>query len=64
MAVLGLSQCKKKVPTPEDQLPAATQEGRHIFGCLVDGQVWIPNGNNGTSNFRLTYDPGTAGGSL
>lgn len=68
-ALLLLTQCSKckNDPTPADpasQLPPATQTGRNTFGCLVDGQAWTPNGNNGTSNFRLTYDPATAGGDL
>lgn len=29
-------------PTPT--LPAATQTGENTFGCLVDGQVWLPKG--------------------
>lgn len=63
-ALLGLAQCKKKDPDPASGLPAATQDGRNTFGCLVDGQAWTPNGNNGVSNFRLTYDRSTTGGNL
>ena len=32
--------CKKD--GPEAGLPAATQEGKNTFGCLVDGQVFVP----------------------
>ncbi|WP_223651326.1 hypothetical protein [Hymenobacter psoromatis] len=66
-ALLGLSQCKKSdsgPAKPEDQLPPATQTGAHTFGCLLNGQPWTPSGNDGRQNFRLTYDPSYAGGSL
>ncbi len=64
-ALLGLSQCKKKSdPAPADQLPPVTQTGANTFGCLVNGQPWTPSGNDGRANYRITYDPGYAGGSL
>ena len=64
-ALLGLSQCKKKAdPAPADQLPPATQTGANTFGCLLNGQPWTPNGNNGLPNYRVTYDPGYAGGNI
>jgi len=64
-ALLGLSQCKKKSdPAPVDQLPPATQTGANTFGCLLNGQPWTPSGNDGRPNYRVTYDPGFAGGSL
>jgi hypothetical protein len=59
-ALLGLSQCKKNhsdPAKPEDQLPAATQTGAGTFGCLVNGQPWLPSGNNGTPNSVALYDP-------
>jgi hypothetical protein len=46
----------------KDKLPPATQEGNHTFGCLVNGSLWLPKGNDGTSNLDLSYDPGYAGG--
>lgn len=58
------SKCKENDPNPEEQLPPATQTGANTFGCLVNGQTWTPQGNNGTANLRVTYDPGYAGGSL
>src|SRR6267154_2475104 len=45
------------LPTPKEVLPAATQTGANTFGCLVNGKVWLPKGNNGTSNLSLSYDP-------
>lgn len=64
LALLLLMQCKKADPDPASQLPAATQTGANTFGCLLNGQPWTPSGNYGPPNFRLTYDPGYAGGSL
>ena len=56
-ALLGLSQCKKNDdPDPVDQLPPATQTGANTFGCLVNGQAWTPQGNNGTDNNVVSYD--------
>lgn len=34
------------------------------FRCLVNGQSWAPSGNNGTSNYQVTYDPDYSGGAL
>ncbi|GAA3922430.1 hypothetical protein [Hymenobacter algoricola] len=58
------SKCKQDDPTPEDQLPPATQTGANTFGCLVNGQVYTPSGYNGTSNYAVLYDPAYNGGSL
>ncbi|WP_151089369.1 DUF6252 family protein [Hymenobacter baengnokdamensis] len=63
-ALLGLSQCKKSSPDPEDQLPPATQTGANTFGCLVNGQPWTPQGYNGTSNYSVVYDSGVQNGLL
>ena len=27
----------------QPSLPAATQEGKDTFGCLLDGKAWVPN---------------------
>ena len=54
--------CKKTSPAPEDQLPPATQTGANTFGCLLNGQVWTPQGYNGTSNYGVSYDSGLNGG--
>ncbi len=63
-ALLGLSQCKKSDPDPVSQLPPATQTGANTFGCLVNGQPWTPQGNDGTSNYTVSYDRNQYGGSL
>ena len=33
------SSCKKEI----NALPEATQTGKNTFGCLIDGQAWIPS---------------------
>ena len=42
---LLLSSCKKDKAEPIDQLPPATQEGKNTFGCLVNGEAFIPKGS-------------------
>ena len=42
--LLSASHCKKD-KTPEDQLPPETQTGAGTFGCLVNGNVFIPKGS-------------------
>ena len=63
-ALLGLSQCHKSDPDPLSQLPAETQTGANTFGCLVNGQPWLPGGNDGTSNYSVYYDYTYAQGTL
>jgi hypothetical protein len=58
------SKCKKDDPTPEEQLPPATQIGANTFGCLVNGQAYLPSGYNGTSNYVVLYEPAPNGGTL
>ena len=60
-ALLGLSQCQKNDPDPVDQLPPATQTGANTLGCLVNGQPWTPQGNDGYSNYSISYDPNPYG---
>ena len=45
LAFTSCSSCKKnEPPKPEDTLPPATQTGANTFGCVINGQAWIPNG--------------------
>ena len=46
----------------DSELPAPTQEGLNTFGCLVNGEVWRPQGNIGFPNLDISYDPGSRGG--
>ncbi|MBH8567316.1 hypothetical protein KB206_00355 [Microvirga sp. STS02] len=69
LALLLLTQCSKckNDPRPADpvsQLPPVTQTGANTFGCLVNGQAYTPQGNNGTSNFAVLYEPGPTGANL
>jgi len=40
--------CEYLKPKPLE-LPAATQTGENTFGCKVNGEIWVANGN---SNYR------------
>ncbi|WP_375416207.1 hypothetical protein [uncultured Hymenobacter sp.] len=53
--------CKKDDPDPVDQLPPATQTGANTLGCLINGQPWTPQGNDGSSNYRVVYDRALGG---
>jgi hypothetical protein len=68
LALALLTQCRKSNPDPakpEDQLPAATQTGANTFGCLVNGQAYLPAGRVGLgSNYSVSYDPTFNSGSL
>ena len=48
--------CKKDKKTPLEQLPDATQEGKGTFGCLINGEVFMPNGGGGfTPSLTVDY---------
>ena len=36
--------CETTTPTPEQQLPGLTTTGENTFGCLVNGEAWLPEG--------------------
>ena len=38
-----LASCKKE---EIDALPKATQQGKHTFGCLLDGQAFLPTSSH------------------
>lgn len=53
-----LSQCAcDEAFEKKEELPPITQTGANTFGCLVNGDVWLPKGNDGTANLDLSYDP-------
>lgn len=56
--LLSCSGCKEGILSPKEELPPATQEGLNTFGCLVNGEVWVPKGSiNPTINkFTFYYD--------
>ncbi|WP_192822075.1 hypothetical protein [Rufibacter sp. LB8] len=41
------SSCKKEEISEIERLPAATQEGKNTFGCLVNGKAHFPTGQMG-----------------
>ena len=52
--------CKKSNPAPVDplsQLPPATQTGANTFGCLVNGQAFLPSSNfsSGQTPYQCNY---------
>ena len=52
-------QCKKTNDTfKEDVLPAETQTGKGTFGCLVNGEVWLPKGKFPYSGLTATIQFG------
>ncbi len=57
-SLLFLSGCslffdREPRETPEPTLPKLTANGANTFGCLVDGEVWLPESNSWTFR-RLT----------
>jgi hypothetical protein len=66
LCLATLTQCSKckDDPIPVNQLPPATQTGAGTFGCLVNGQAWMPKGNDGFSNYSVAYDPTYRQGTL
>tara|TARA_B110000259_G_C13993077_1_gene393317 strand:- start:1078 stop:1617 length:540 start_codon:yes stop_codon:yes gene_type:complete len=58
---LTLSCCKKdddQSTNPIDQLPPATQTGEQTFGCLINGEAFVPPsfGSNSPSAFYQFVD--------
>ena len=48
--------CKKD--KGEDQLPPATQTGANTFGCLINGEIYTPQGfEQNHPNFDMVVDP-------
>ena len=42
LLAIGFSACQE-----DDELPAITAEGKNTFGCLVNGELWLPKGRLG-----------------
>ena len=61
---LLLIACEREAPQPVDQLPPATQEGANTFGCLVDGEVFLPkNDDIFRTGYSASYSYGSRSGS-
>ena len=46
LALTGCENNDNSRKAPGDQLPPPTQSGKYTFGCLVNGEVMIPNNTN------------------
>jgi len=54
----GLFACRKSSSNKKDQLPPITQTGANTFGCLVNGQVFTPQGfEQNHPAFDMIVDP-------
>ena len=44
--IISSAECKKHnlSENPVDQLPPETQTGANTFGCLINGQIFLPKG--------------------
>lgn len=54
LLLIGCVACKTDALSPKEELPAATQEGLNTFGCLVNGEVWVPDNSINPSIHKLT----------
>ena len=69
MLMAGCSKCNKVIEpdNPTAGLPPATQVGAYTFGCMLNGQPWLPVGRQslmGAGNPSANYDPTYKGGNL
>ncbi|MBR9860718.1 hypothetical protein GYB22_08200 [bacterium] len=59
----ALSSCnffdQDPIPIDELELPKATQQGLNTFGCLVDGEVYVPSAGFGVNRLSANYYPDT-----
>ena len=61
LTLFTFSKCEKE-KADTNGLPPATQEGKNTLGFLLNGQVWKPQGNNGTANLSIDFDAGINNG--
>ena len=61
MMLFCFAKCSKD-KVESNGLPSATQDGKNILGFLLNGQPWMPQGNNGTGKLDLYYDETFQGG--
>lgn len=48
----------------DPELPEASQEGKNVFGCRVNGRIWLPKGDLFIPARRLLYVANLKGGTL
>ncbi len=52
--IVMLFSCSKNEPSsPESKLPPETQTGANTFGCLIDGNLFLPRSGNTSQVFPL-----------
>ena len=54
LVIIGIA-CKKKSDNPIDDLPPVTTTGANTFGCLVNGELFIPKVNFGPRRALESY---------
>ncbi|RBQ11520.1 hypothetical protein [Pedobacter miscanthi] len=59
LILTGLS-CKKKSDNPIDHLPPLSTTGANIFGCLVNGQAFLPKAAGVSGREPLNFSYGIA----
>ncbi len=60
--LLAASCGKKDDDQPTDKLPPATMTGANTFGCLVNGEVWLPHtGSIWDEALNVKHDRGWVG---
>ncbi len=69
LSLFGMTQCKKSGGSSGPVLPPITQTGANTFGCMVNGQVWLPHwpcSLFGAGSVQLDYDiePSSPGAAL
>jgi hypothetical protein len=47
--IVGLHSCANVDDGTGDSLPAITSEGKNTFGCLINGETFLPKNNGGFS---------------
>lgn len=50
-----LFSCKKEDPLPTE-LPPITTEGKNTFGCLINGEIYVPDIRRMSFNVAITMD--------
>lgn len=62
---LGLTQCCKEKPgNNNNACHLLHKQGLIRWGFLLNGEPWVPAGNNGTANLSMDFDPGFNNGIL
>ena len=55
LAILPFLTCCELLNGP-DELPPITMEGKNTFGCLVNGNLWLPDGSMNISKVSSYYN--------